>query len=77
MEAAIITLNEPAYIWPILIVTLLPVELILKLIAMWKAAHNNHAGWFIILFVLISAGILPLIYILAFSKPDKGNTVVA
>ena len=37
---------------------------ILKAIAMWKAAKNNEKGWYIVLFIFNTAGILPLIYIL-------------
>jgi hypothetical protein len=35
-----------------------------KLIAMWKAARNNHLAWFICIFIFNTMGILPIIYIL-------------
>jgi len=35
-----------------------------KLIAMWKAARNNHLAWFICIFIFNTLGILPIIYIL-------------
>ena len=35
-----------------------------KLIAMWKAARNNHLAWFICIFIFNTIGILPIIYIL-------------
>lgn len=43
-------------------------ELVWKSIALWKAARNNHLVWFILLVLLNTAGILPIIYILVFSK---------
>jgi hypothetical protein len=35
-----------------------------KLIAMWKAARNNHLAWFICIAIFNTVGILPIIYIL-------------
>lgn len=43
-----------------------------KGIALWKAARNNHLGWYIALLILNTLGILEIIYILAFSK-GKGE----
>jgi hypothetical protein len=43
-----------------------------KLIAMWKAARNNHLAWFICIFIFNTIGILPIIYILINkNKPDS------
>lgn len=42
-----------------------------KLIAMWKAAKNNSAVWFILLAIINTAGILPILYIFGFSKMVK------
>jgi methionyl-tRNA synthetase len=39
-----------------------------KGIALWKAGQNGHLGWFIALFLLNTLGILPIIYIFAFSQ---------
>ena len=44
-----------------------------KLIAMWKAARNNHLAWFICIFIFNTLGILPIIYILI----NKENPVSA
>jgi len=53
--------------WP-----LIPIVVVWSLawkgIALWRAAQNGHLGWFIALFILNTAGILPIIYILAFSQ---------
>jgi 4-amino-4-deoxy-L-arabinose transferase-like glycosyltransferase len=58
---------------------LLPIIIILaiwdtvwKLIAMWRAARNNHLAWFICIFIFNTIGILPIIYILVYKKePEK------
>ena len=39
-------------------------EAVWKLIAMWKAARNDHVAWYVILILINTAGILPIIYIL-------------
>ena len=39
-------------------------EIIWKLIALWKAARNNHLAWFVLIGIINSAGILPIIYLL-------------
>ncbi|PLX09631.1 MAG: hypothetical protein C0594_05695 [Marinilabiliales bacterium] len=44
------------------------IELILKGFAMWKSARNNQKGWFIAIFVINTAGILPLVYLLVNRK---------
>ncbi|MBU1245425.1 MAG: hypothetical protein KKH88_04770 [Nanoarchaeota archaeon] len=43
-----------------------------KGIALWKAGKNHNLVWFVFIFVLNTAGILPLIYVLFFSK-KKGK----
>ena len=55
-------LNEPLIIGVIIIVGIF--DVVMKLIAMWKAGRNNHLAWFIILALINTAGILPIIYIL-------------
>ena len=42
-----------------------------KGIALWKAGRNDHLAWFIVLFVLNTAGILPIVYIFAFSRKKE------
>ena len=39
-------------------------ELVLKMIAMWKAGRRNQLAWFIVIGIINTAGILPLIYLL-------------
>jgi len=57
------------FMW--LIVVLAIWELIWKGIALWKAARNSHTGWYIAILILNTAGILPIIYILLFSKEKR------
>ena len=39
-----------------------------KGIALWRAARNNHLGWYIALLIVNTLGILEIIYIFAVSK---------
>jgi len=52
----------------ILILLFLILILVLKGIALWRAGRNNQIIWFIFLFILNTAGILPLIYLAFFQK---------
>jgi len=55
----------------LLFILLIIWSIIWKGIALWKAARNNHLIWFIIMMFVNTAGILEIIYILAFSKKKK------
>jgi len=39
-----------------------------KALALWKAAKNNSVGWFVVLFIINTAGILEILYIYVFGK---------
>jgi len=39
-----------------------------KGVALWKAAKNNHKGWFVALLVINTLGILEILYIFVFGK---------
>ena len=43
-------------------------EMAWKGVALWRAGRNAHLAWFICLFIFNTLGILPIIYIFAFSK---------
>jgi hypothetical protein len=43
-------------------------ELIWKGVALWTAGRNNQLEWFLLILVLITVGILPLIYLIWFVK---------
>ena len=42
-----------------------------KGVALWRAGRNAHLAWFICLFIFNTLGILPIIYIFAFSKREE------
>jgi len=42
-----------------------------KGVALWKAGRNAHLVWFICLFIFNTLGILPIVYIFAFSKKKE------
>ena len=52
--------------------TLIPLlvvwEMVWKGVALWRAGRNAHLVWFICLFIFNTLGILPIIYIFAFSR---------
>jgi hypothetical protein len=51
--------------WLITIIIILSIwDAVLKLIALWKAARNNHLAWFICITIFNTIGILPIIYLL-------------
>ncbi len=45
-----------------------------KAIALWKAARNNHLGWFIVLCVVNTLGILEILYIYVWGKKQDTTT---
>jgi hypothetical protein len=44
-------------------------------VALWRAARNNHKGWFIILFLTNTVAILEIIYIFGFSKRKNNKKI--
>ena len=42
-----------------------------KAIALWKAGRNNHLTWFVVLFIVNTAGILEILYIFLFQPKQK------
>jgi hypothetical protein len=55
----------------ILIVLLAIWDGIWKVIAMWKSARNGQLAWYICLAIFNTAGILPIVYIVAFQNSGK------
>lgn len=51
-------------------------SLVWKGIALWMAARRDRLGWFIVLLVVNTAGILEIIYIFAVAprQPEMGKT---
>jgi hypothetical protein len=46
-------------------------DLAWKGVALWRAAHNNHLGWYVALLIINSAGLLPIIYLLTHRSTDQ------
>jgi len=46
-------------------------EMAWKGVALWRAGRNRQLAWFICLFIFNTAGILPIIYIFAFSRKEQ------
>lgn len=42
-----------------------------KGVGLWKSGRNNQLGWFVAMFVLKTAGILPIVYLVWFQKKKK------
>ena len=61
--------SEP-WLIPLLLV-LIAWEAAWKGVALWRAGRNAHLVWFICIFIFNTLGILPIIYIFAFSKKKK------
>lgn len=67
-------LLKEVWIIPVIVVLAL-FDAVMKVIAMWKSARNNHLAWFICIAVFNTIGILPIVYLVlekqkAVSKKD-------
>ena len=64
LEALPIAVVVPLAVW----------GLIWKGIALWKAAQRDQLGWYLVLLIINTAGILPIIYIFAVAPrhPELG-----
>jgi hypothetical protein len=49
-------------------IIVLLIDLILRGFALWRASRNKHRIWFILILITETAGLLPLIYLLWFTK---------
>ncbi|HLD37008.1 MAG TPA: DUF5652 family protein [Candidatus Nanoarchaeia archaeon] len=61
-------------ITPLIIIILavaLAWSLVWKGIALWVAAKKNHLAWFIVLLIVSTVGILEILYVYIFSKPQN------
>ncbi|HSX07387.1 MAG TPA: DUF5652 family protein [Candidatus Saccharimonadales bacterium] len=48
-------------------------EIILRCLALWKSARAQQKGWFIVIVVINSFGIIPLLYLLFANKRPNGG----
>lgn len=46
-------------------------SMVWKGIGLWKAGRNNQLAWFIVMFIINTAGILPIIYLVFFQRKPK------
>lgn len=60
-----INLSTP---WLIVLVVLVIWELVWKDVALWRASQHDRLAWFIAIFIINSAGLLPIIYLLLHRK---------
>ena len=59
------------FLWIIPIIIIKIWDYVWKIIALIKAAKNNHIIWFVFILILNSAGIIPIIYLLIQRKIDR------
>ena len=58
--------------WLIILIVILSLfDSVMKLIALWRAARNNHLVWFICLAIFNTVGILPIVYLVL----DKNKAI--
>ncbi|RNC64126.1 DUF5652 family protein [Proteiniphilum sp. X52] len=58
-------------IWGIIVIVVLALfDAVMKVIAMWKSARNNHLVWFILIAIFNTVGILPIVYLVLHRKKE-------
>lgn len=59
--------------WIISVIVLLALfDAVMKAIALWKSARNNHLAWFVCIAIFNTVGILPIVYlVLEKQKTDQ------
>lgn len=56
-------------IWVIVLLVVLALfDAVMKVIALWRSARNNHLVWFIFLAIFNTIGILPIVYLVLHRK---------
>jgi len=50
--------------------------LVWKGLALWKAARLDHRGWFVVLLIINTLGILDILYIYIFSDKKKMKKII-
>ena len=60
-------------VWAVVLAGLALWELVWKGLALWKAARKSEKAWFVVILVINTAGILPIIYLLANKGADHEN----
>ncbi|MDR2815394.1 MAG: DUF5652 family protein [Proteiniphilum sp.] len=58
-------------IWFIIVIVVFSLfDAVMKVIAMWKSARNNHLAWFICIAIFNTIGILPIVYLVLHGKKE-------
>jgi uncharacterized membrane protein len=60
---------SPALLTLIIVISI--IDLVLRGFALWKSSRRGQSGWFVALLILNTVGVLPMIYLLFFSKKVK------
>ena len=55
----------------LLFVVIMIWSVIIKAIAMWRAARNSHKAWYVVMLLINTAGILEVIYLLTDGKKSS------
>lgn len=63
------------YLHPWIIMTILVWTLPWKGFALWKSARKGHLGWFIVLLIINTLGILDILYIFVISSWGEKNII--
>lgn len=64
--------------WLVVLVVVLAVwDLFWKGLALWRAARENREWWFIALLCINSAGVLPIIYLIRYSRANSKKSALA
>lgn len=59
-------------IWMIVVLIALSLfDIVMKLVALWRSARNNHLVWFIFLAIFNTIGILPIVYLVLYKNKVK------
>lgn len=59
-------------IWMIVVLVVLSLfDIVMKLVALWRSARNNHLVWFIFLAIFNTIGILPIVYLVLYKNKVK------
>ena len=60
---------------PLLIIPLVIWSLVWKGLALWRAARRGETYWFVALLVINTLGILEILYLYVFTKPDDKDAI--
>ena len=64
--------GEPVWIWCLLLLVTVW-SLLWKGLALWHAARERHMGWFIVILLFNTVGILELIYLFAILRVSRAQ----